>query len=69
MVPGNRFDSLLAFLKEQEAIYEQLEDLREEEPRKAGRFEPRHARTRAIRTNDAPAGLWRCKTSKEAVFL
>lgn len=32
VAPEKRFDSLLSFLKEQESIYEQLEQLRDEEP-------------------------------------
>ena len=45
-----RFDSLLSFLKEQESIYEQLEQLRDEEPsRKESRTEARHARTKSTK--------------------
>ncbi|KAJ8278530.1 hypothetical protein GJAV_G00088610 [Gymnothorax javanicus] len=45
--PEKRFDSLLAFLKSQESIYEQLDQLRDEElPRKEIRPEQRQARTR-----------------------
>lgn len=64
VVPGNRFDSLLAFLKEQEAIYEQLEHLKEEELKREVRSEPRHARTRATKSNDAPAGCVICGDGK-----
>lgn len=46
--PEKRFDGLLAFLKSQESIYEQLDQLRDEElPRKEIRPEQRQARTRA----------------------
>lgn len=46
--PEKRFDSLLTFLKSQENIYEQLDQLRDEElPRKEIRPEQRQARTRA----------------------
>ncbi|XP_035999462.1 uncharacterized protein LOC118564728 [Fundulus heteroclitus] len=46
VVPENRFDHLLAFLKDQENIYEQLEQLREEDSsRRETRMEQRHART------------------------
>jgi len=46
----NRFDCLLTFLKEQESIYEQLEQLREEEPcRKEAKADPRHARTKSTK--------------------
>lgn len=46
--PEKRFDYLLAFLKSQESIYEQLDQLRDEEPlRKENRPEQRQARTRA----------------------
>lgn len=45
--PDKRFDSLLNFLKSQESIYEQLDQLRDEEPpRKEIRPEQRQARTR-----------------------
>lgn len=64
VVPGNRFDCLLTFLKEQETIYEQLEHLKEEDPSREGRFEPRHARTRATKCNDAPAGCVVCGDAK-----
>lgn len=46
--PDKCFDSLLAFLKSQESIYEQLDQLWDKEPtRKEIRREPRQARTRA----------------------
>lgn len=47
--PEKRFDYLLAFLKSQESIYEQLDQLRDEKPlRKENRPEQRQARTRAL---------------------
>ncbi|XP_035812328.1 uncharacterized protein LOC118471497 [Amphiprion ocellaris] len=53
VTPEKRFDSLLTFLKEQESIYEQLEQLREEEPgKKETRIEPRHARTRSTKADN-----------------
>lgn len=48
------------FLKKQEAIYEQLEHLKEEEPKRDTRPQPRHARTRATKSSDAPAGYVVC---------
>ncbi|XP_060777192.1 uncharacterized protein LOC132886504 [Neoarius graeffei] len=60
VVPGNRFDNLLAFLKKQEAIYEQLEHLKEEEPKRDARAKPRHARTRATKSSDEPTGCVVC---------
>lgn len=60
-----RFDKLLEFLKTQEAIYEQLEQLREDEPsRKESRSDPRHARTRATELSSDPAGCIVCGDSK-----
>lgn len=50
VIPNQRFDRLLTFLKQQEKIYEELEQLKGEEPnRKESRFEQRHARTKTIR--------------------
>lgn len=50
----NRFDSLLLFLKEQESIYEQLDQLRDEEPsQKQAKPEARQARTRAAKSNSS----------------
>ncbi|RXN30024.1 gag-pol fusion poly [Labeo rohita] len=49
VVPEEHFDSLLAFLKSQESIYEQLDQLRDEDPPKREiKFEPRQARTRVV---------------------
>ncbi|KAJ8260443.1 hypothetical protein GJAV_G00182210 [Gymnothorax javanicus] len=57
--PEKRFDSLLAFLKSQESIYEQLDQLRDEEPpRKEIRPEQRQARTRA--SNQSSSHLSGC---------
>lgn len=65
VAPENRFDSLLAFLREQENIYEQLEQLREEEPSRRGtRMEPRHARTKSAKLNNDPAGCVICGNGK-----
>ncbi len=61
MAPENWFDSLLAFLKEQESIYKKLEQLREEEPsRKKTRAEPRYARTKSTRSSNDHAGCVVC---------
>ncbi|KAK7898433.1 hypothetical protein WMY93_019286 [Mugilogobius chulae] len=46
----NRFDKLLAFLKDQECIYEQLEQLQEDEPR--GR-DLKHAQTRTTKNRQS----------------
>lgn len=65
VAPENQFDSLLAFLKEQESIYEQLEQLREEEPsRREPRVEPRHARTKLTKAGSGPAGCVVCGDPK-----
>lgn len=57
----NRFDCLLAFLKEQEGIYEQLEQLRDEEPmRKDTRPEVKHARTKSTKSDSNQAGCVVC---------
>lgn len=57
--PEKRFDYLLAFLKSQESIYEQLDQLRDEEPlRKENRPEQRQARTRA--SNQLSSNLSGC---------
>lgn len=48
VTPENRFDSLLDFLKKQENIYEQLEQLRGDEPsRRETKTESRHTRTKS----------------------
>ncbi|XP_072891517.1 uncharacterized protein [Hemitrygon akajei] len=53
----NRFDGLLGFLKEQENIDEQLEQLRDEEPsRRETRAEPKHDRTKSTKSGDDHAG-------------
>nr|AAD26627.1 unknown [Takifugu rubripes] len=59
--PEKRFDCLLAFLKGQEPIYEQLELLLEEEPvRKEARAELRHARTKVTKSDGDQAGCVVC---------
>ena len=67
--PDNRFDSLLAFLKEQEFIYEQLEQLMDEEPRKEARSDSRHATTRATKSDGAQAGCVICGDEKHRAKL
>lgn len=58
---SNRFDCLLTFLKEQEHIYEQLDQLRDEPSRSfLPRPEPRHARTRATELGDDHEGCVVC---------
>lgn len=65
MAQGNRFDILLAFLKEQESIYEQLEQLREEEQnRRETRMEPRHGRTKSSKSGNDQAGCVVCGDGK-----
>lgn len=65
MAPENWFDSLLAFLREQENIYEQLEQLNQEEPsRRETRMEPRHARTKSAKSSNDPAGCVVCGDRK-----
>lgn len=60
-MPDKRFDSLMLFLKEQESIYEQLEQLREEDPgRRDAKVEPKHARTRSAKTADEYPGCIVC---------
>lgn len=61
----NRFDSLLNFLKEQESIYEQLEQLRDDEFRRnESRVEPRHARTKAAKSENDQRGCVVCGDEK-----
>ena len=71
VAPDDRFDSLLAFLKKQESIYEQLEQLRDEEPsRKDTKTEPRYARTKSTKSGLCRMrSLWGWKTQKEIVLL
>ncbi|XP_032434156.1 uncharacterized protein LOC116729604 [Xiphophorus hellerii] len=65
VVPENRFDHLLAFLKDQENIYEQLEQLREEEPsRRETQMEQRHARTKSVKAIDDFASCVVCGDGK-----
>lgn len=65
VAPHTRFDKLLEFLKGQEEIYEQLEQLREDEPsRKETRSDLRHARTRATKASSDPVGCIVCGDSK-----
>lgn len=59
VTPDKRFDFLLAFLKQQETIYEELEQLREEEPSKPNKqswrdtkIEQRSARTKSTKSTD-----------------
>ncbi|XP_058477623.1 uncharacterized protein LOC131448851 [Solea solea] len=61
----NRFDSLLAFLKDQESIYEQLEQLKEEEPSKREtKVEPRYARTKSTKSSNDQEGCVVCSDVK-----
>lgn len=61
VTPDNRFDNLLAFLKKQESIYEQLEQLRDEEPNKRElRTEPRWARTKSTKSSNDQTGCVVC---------
>lgn len=63
--PDNRFDFLLTFLKKQESIYEQLEQLRIEEPnKKEVKTEPRWARTKSTKSNGDRAGCVVCGDAK-----
>lgn len=65
MAPEKRFDSLLTFFKEQESIYEQLEQLREDEPgKRETRAEPRHARTRPTKAGNHHPGCVVCGDGK-----
>ncbi|XP_033975580.1 uncharacterized protein LOC117473794 isoform X2 [Trematomus bernacchii] len=59
VTPEKRFDYLLAFLKQQETIYEELEQLRDEEPSKPSkpswkdtRIEQKSARTKSTKSAD-----------------
>nr|XP_054601662.1 uncharacterized protein LOC129164711 [Nothobranchius furzeri] len=65
---ANPFDNLLAFLKKQEDIYEQLEQLeqlKEEEPsRKGVRSEPRLARTKSAASEGDSVGCVVCGDPK-----
>lgn len=61
VAPEKRFDSLLSFLKEQESIYEQLEQLGDEEPgRKKSWTEQRHARTKSTKAGSDHTGCVVC---------
>lgn len=61
ITPDNRFDNLLAFLKKQGNIYEQLEQLRDEEPnRRESRTEPRWARTKSTKSSNDQSGCVVC---------
>lgn len=61
VAPENHFDGLLAFIKAQESIYEQLEQLRDEEPcRKETRTESRYARTKSTKSSGNPSGCVVC---------
>ncbi len=65
VTPDNRFDILLTFLKKQESIYEQLEQLRIEEPnKKEVKTEPRWARTKSTKSNSDQAGCVVCGDTK-----
>ncbi len=66
VVPDKRFDRLLAFLKSQENIYEQLDQLRDEDPpRRETKIEPRQARTRALNQSSSHlSGCVVCGDSK-----
>ncbi|XP_036006859.1 uncharacterized protein LOC118567017 [Fundulus heteroclitus] len=65
VTPESRFDNLLAFLKEQESIYEQLAYLREEEPsRRETRMEPRYARTKTVKGSSEYTGCIVCGDTK-----
>lgn len=65
ITPDNRFDNLLAFLKKQESIYEQLEQLRDEEPnRRESRAEPRWARTKSTNSSNDRSGCVVCGDGK-----
>ncbi|XP_070403557.1 uncharacterized protein [Nothobranchius furzeri] len=59
VVPDKRFDSLLAFLKGQESIYEQLEQLQDEEPARKD-IRPDLKYTRARSTNSYKPGCVVC---------
>nr|XP_017209463.2 uncharacterized protein LOC108181536 [Danio rerio] len=65
VTPDNRFDYLLDFLKKQENIYEQLEQLRLEEPnRKDVRNEPKWAKTKSTKSNTDQDGCVVCGDAK-----
>ena len=66
----NRFDKLLAFLRGQEAIYEQLDQLKDEDPsRKETRFQQKHARTRTAKASSEPASCIVCGDTKHRTKL
>ncbi len=71
VTPDNRFDILLtlhSFDKKQESIYEQLEQLRNEEPKKKrGKSEPRWARTKSTKSNSDKAWCVVCGDTNRAV--
>lgn len=62
--PDARFDKLLQFLKGQEKIYEQLEQLRDDEPSKREPKIPhKHARTKATKSSSSQAACVVCGES------
>ncbi|TKS65757.1 hypothetical protein D9C73_028022 [Collichthys lucidus] len=66
----NRFDKLLTFLRGQESIYEQLDQLKDEEPsRKETRFQQKHARTRTAKASSEPANCIICGDNKHRTKL
>nr|XP_061826459.1 uncharacterized protein LOC133612783 [Nerophis lumbriciformis] len=64
VTPASRFDGLLDFLKEQESIYEQLEQLDEEPNKRESKPEPRHARTKSTKASDDHTGCVVCGDGK-----
>ncbi|XP_062416584.1 uncharacterized protein LOC119218794 [Pungitius pungitius] len=53
---GNRFDMLLKFLRGQEKIYEQLDQLKDEDPsRRGGGIPQKHARTKSTHFSNSQA--------------
>ena len=53
VTPYNRFDKLTMYLKNQESIYEQLEQLREEDPnRDRPKLQHKHARSKMTRSKE-----------------
>lgn len=66
METQNRFDNLLTILRSQEVIYEQLEQLREEDPAKEmAMFEGKHAKTKTTKLRSEPAGCIICEDPKQ----
>ncbi|KAK5862062.1 hypothetical protein PBY51_017494 [Eleginops maclovinus] len=58
--PEDRFDMLLGFLKSQEKIYEQLDQLRDDPSKREARIPQKHARTKSTNSSSSQASCVVC---------